>query len=249
MKWKSHVEIARAIGDSMGLAPELTACLAEGSVQPDREADKIIRIDRRRSLYRARMRHHRADRRFVMNLVWRSRKAHLEGREEDALWCLGRALHYVQDLCVSVGPFHWFHDAREEDIAGCGVRSEAVEAGISASASSPHFVWGCLRSLRPGRHPAAVLYVAAMYSATISAAVLGESRPSAALLRELRRARRRYRFLIVASGLSAVAAGALAVAYGPLAALLMIPCLAAALLAHRGWRYMEREARWSGVRG
>jgi hypothetical protein len=248
MKWKNHVDIARAIAKALELPPELASILVQGSIQPDKEADKIIRIDRRRHLYRARMGHHHADRRFVMKLIWKARRARLEQRDGDAVWCLGRALHYVEDLSVATGPFGMFHDPREEDLARQRVSDQAIETGMSSSVNSPHFVWACVRSIASKREPAAALFHASMYAAAISTSVLGDIHPPPLLLRELRRARRRHHFIFLPLATSvALVVGYLALTSQPLLVLAAPVLFAIILMADRDLAYLRTEGRWFGM--
>jgi len=248
MKWKNHVEVARAIAKALGLPSELASILVEGSLQPDREADKVIRIGRRHMLYRARMAHHRADRRFVMDLLWKARRARLDDRDADALWCLGRAIHYVEDLSVATGPFGVWHDSREKDLAGHRVSETAILAGVRNSVNSPHFVWECVRSIAPHPEPSAALFHASMYAAAISASVMGDVRPSPRLVGELRRARRRHKLVFLPMAvIGALVLCGLALLYQPWLGLAAPVLSASILLADREYVYMRVEGRWFGI--
>jgi hypothetical protein len=248
MKWKNHVEIAKAIAQALDLPPELASVLVEGSIQPDKEADKIIRIGRRKTLYRARMAHHKADRRFVMRLIWKARKARLEDRGRDAVWCLGRAIHYIEDLSVATGPFGLSHDVREKDLARCKVSQAAISTGVRSSVNSPHFVWGCVRSLSSYPEPSEALYHASMYAAAISISVLGDVQPPRRLVAELRRARRRHWLIILPSAMmAALAFGGLALTLEPLLVLVAPFIFALILLADREHAYLKVEGRWFGL--
>ena len=248
MKWKNHMEIARAVAQALTLSPVLASILVEGSVQPDKEADKIIRVNREKTLYRARMAHHRADRRFIMNLIWKARRDRLEGRDEDAVWCLGRALHYVEDLCVATAPFGMSHDSREEAIGRHRVNENAIMGGIRNSLNSPHFVWRCLLSLRSKRDPEDALFQAAMYAAAISASVLGPVRPPRHLMHEIRGAKLAHWliFLPLASALAAIFVY-LAFTLQPLLVLAAPLLFLMTLLADRRYAYLRKEARWFGM--
>jgi len=146
MKWKSHLEIADAVSYQLGLPEGLSRVLREGSIQPDREGDKVV-VKEGVLLRRRRVRHHRASKRFIRSLLTTARMAHLEGREEDAIWCLGRALHYIQDGSVAVGPLGWFHDRRESEIAVEHPFPSAIRLGEDVANPSPIFIDLCLRLL------------------------------------------------------------------------------------------------------
>jgi len=197
MKWKSHLEIADAVSDQLDLPNHLRKILRQGSIQPDQEGDKTVIRDRRGIVLRRRMRHHRAARRFIKGLLWKARIAHLEGREEDAIWCLGRALHYVQDRSVRTGPFGWFHDRREAEIGRKPVPFEAVLLGERASASSPYFIDLCLRSLSPKRGTGSAIHQASMLSSAIAFAVLADPNPNRSRANELEGSQRRCSHLLL----------------------------------------------------
>ena len=77
MKWKSHLEIANAVAERLDLPKEMSEVLRQGSIQPDREGDKVITRDGRMLLRRRRVRHHRpAQRAFRLEAK----------RERSVLW-------------------------------------------------------------------------------------------------------------------------------------------------------------------
>ena len=47
MKWKTHTVIARAISKSLNLPRDLEKTLSQGSVEPDKHPDKVLRVGRR----------------------------------------------------------------------------------------------------------------------------------------------------------------------------------------------------------
>jgi hypothetical protein len=192
MKWKSHIEIAEAIGCQLDLPSELKEVLRQGSIQPDREGDKVIERGHHLLLSQHRVRHHRPSKLFIRKLLWKARAAYIEGREEDALWCLGRALHYVQDRSVATGPFSWFHDEREAEIGHIHVFPDAVQLGIEASTPSPFFINLCLRTLSPKKRTRAAMHQACMLSSALAFAVLSDPTPSRRLSKEVETSERRH---------------------------------------------------------
>ncbi|MCU0861663.1 MAG: hypothetical protein MUE65_05025 [Methanomassiliicoccales archaeon] len=246
MKWRNHVDIASSVARELSLPPELRGVLKAGVLQPDREGDKVVRLDRNALPYRQRIRHHHPRRRFIMGLLWKARAAHLEGREEDAVWCLGRALHYVQDGSVAVGPFHIFHDRREEELGRRKAAPRAIHLGGEYALPSPMFVSMCLRSLTPKRRTRDSMFQACLLSSALSSAVLSPPWPSEALVAETRRAERRHRlvFLPLAVGAAITAATGLLLLGQPL--LLPLAALLAAGI-HRSdlaYHHYLRERRW-----
>jgi hypothetical protein len=192
MKWKNHMEIAEAVGCQLNLPSELKEVLRQGSIQPDREGDKVIERGHHLLLSRHRVRHHRPSKFFIRRLLWKARKAYIEGREEDALWCLGRALHYVHDRSVATGPFGWFHDEREAEIGQIHIFPNAIQLGIEASTPSPLFVDLCLHTLSPKKRTRAAMHQACMLSSALAFAVLSDPNPSKRLSKEVETSERRH---------------------------------------------------------
>jgi hypothetical protein len=247
MKWKNHLEIADAVSDQLGLPNELKNALRQGSIQPDREGDKVIIRDVRGLLHRRRMRHHRATKRFIRDMLWKARIAHLEDREEDAMWCLGRALHYIQDRSLSVGPFGWFHDKREGEIGRKTVFLEAIQLGEKAAAPSPIFVDLCLRSLSPKRGTSAAMYQACIFSSAMAFAVLADPNTDSRRIMELENSKRRYAHLFLPIS---VGAAMLMILMGfslnePLLLLSSLPLAAMALMLDSRFLSLRSEVRWS----
>jgi len=249
MKWKNHKDMARGIAKELDLPPHLAEVLIEGSIQPDKNGDLLVRHDRNWIPHRSRMRHHRPDRRYIMILIWKARRALLESREEDAIWCLGRAIHYIQDLNVARGIFGLAHDSKESDIGEYEVAESVFREGIRNAVSSPRYVWKCLKAIKPISNPATALSQAAMYSATISAAVLGDTRPEATFEKDLARAKRIHwsRFAPLSFGMLVVLS---AISFFIDQIWFVIPSFVLALLIFRldlGYYAMREEAIWYGL--
>jgi hypothetical protein len=249
MKWRSHVDIAAAIAAELCLTAEIEEILIRAVVEPDRNPEKLIRFSRERGVHAIRMRHHSPERRRIMRLVWKARLALLEGRNEDAIWCLGKALHYVQDLSVDPGLFHSKHDAREKEIGHYRTTELPVRTGIESSISSPHFVEECLDRLKPKKRPAAALYQATLYSSSIAAAVLDERPPSPSAQRRMLRAIHRHAWLV--TPLAFIAASGLVIASlltGAQWMAVTAPLIGYLVLwADRPYHHLKREARWHGL--
>jgi hypothetical protein len=250
MKWKSHLEIANAVAERLDLPKEMSEVLRQGSVQPDREGDKHITRDARGLLRRSRVRHHRATKRFIKGLLWKARAAYLEGREDDAMWCLGRALHYVQDRSVAVGPFHWFHDAREAEIGSRRVPNDAISIGEEAAVPSPLFIDLCLRSLSPKKAPSSAMNQASMISAALAFAVLLEPYPSRELTIQIKICERRHRmvFMPLALGAAAILASVGVWLGQPFLVASSVPTAAVILSLDSRRRMLRREKEWFAPR-
>ena len=251
MKWKSHLEIANAVAERLDLPKEMSEVLRQGSIQPDREGDKVITRDGRMLLRRRRVRHHRASKRFIKGLLWKARTAYLEGREEDAMWCLGRALHYVQDMSVAAGPFHWFHDAREAEIGLRRVPPNAVRIGEEAAVSSPLFIDLCLRSLSCKKGSFSAMNQASMISTALAFAVLLDPHPSRDLAVQVKLSERRHRLVFVplAIGAASVLASVGIWLGQPVLVASSIPTAIVILSLDSKRRMLRREKEWFAPRG
>ena len=246
MKWKSHLEIANAVAERLDLPKEMKEVLRQGSIQPDREGDKVITRDCGMLLRRRRVRHHRATKRFIKGLLWKARTAYLEGRELDAMWCLGRALHYVQDRSVAVGPFSWFHDAREAEIGSRRVPPDAVRIGEEAAVPSPLFIDLCLRSLSPKKGPSSAMNQASMMSTALAFAVLLDPYPSRELAVQIKMGESRHRmvFIPLAVGAAAVLSSIGLWLGQPVVVASSIPTAIVILSLDSKRRMLKREMEW-----
>lgn len=248
MKWKSHTAIARAIAEEMGLSHQLEEALCEGSVDPDRRPDAAVKVSRRGRTFIGRAPHHDAPEGIIMGHAWRSREAYLRGDDRLAARYLGRALHYVQDRSVSPGFMGLGHDPREEYIADLVPPREAVRKGIDMAMCSPIFVRECVQALRPRKDPREAMYQATLFSAAISASVLGPPDSEERFISEYEKARRgrRYRYATAAAAVGiSLAASALLVqplllAAGALAAI-------AVVRIDPGYYRLKEEAEWFGI--
>lgn len=171
MKWKSHRAIALAISREAGLPPDLERALCEGSIEPDKRPDALVRVGKRGKAYLGRASHHTPPTGMIMAYVWRARKAYLLGNDYRAVKSLGRALHYVQDKCVHTGFMNLAHDSREAAIAELEPSPSVVRQGIDMAVCSPAFVKGCITKVRPRRDPQEAMFQATLYSSAIFASV------------------------------------------------------------------------------
>lgn len=231
------------------LTAEIEEILIKAVVEPDRHPEKLIRFSRERGVHAIRMRHHSPERRTIMRLVWKARLALLEGRNGDAVWCLGKALHYVQDLSVDPGWFHSYHDERENAIARLKAMELPIHQGAELAISSPRFVEKCLRSLRPRSRPAAAFHQATLYSSAIAAAVLDEDPLPASEQRRILNALRRHRYLTLPAAVF-VTMSLMAVSALNSMPWLAIPGLLSGVLiwwSDRPYHRLKQEARWHGL--
>ncbi len=178
MKWRNHLDIADAVADALSLSPDQTEILRQASIEPDKHGERVLRFDRKGEPYLRWIRHHRPEAEVIEALAWKGRRAFLAGREDDAIWCVGKALHFLQDQCVSVGPLGLGHDGSELAISDHRVSREAVLSGVRGAKVSAHFMRECVRSVRPSRDPVAALNRAGLFSGALAASVLRGSDPA-----------------------------------------------------------------------
>jgi hypothetical protein len=246
MKWKNHIEIADAVGSQLDLPMDLKEVLRQGSIQPDCEGDKVIVRDHKSLLHRQRVRHHRPSKRFIRRLLCKARCAHLEGRDEDALWCLGRALHYVQDGSVAVGPFGCLHDRREVEIGHSHIHPSAIQLGAEVAAPSPFFIDLCLRALCPKKQPVAAMHQACMLSSALAVAVLSNPTPSRKLTKEIDMSERRHWRVHLPIAMVVAAATSLVGIWSvnPLLVASSLPLAILVLMLDTKRQMLKREAKW-----
>ncbi len=189
MKWKSHIAIAEALAQEARLPHQLRQALRDGSVEPDSIPDaRLVGGSKRNQM--GRVPHHGSTSGTTRTYLWKARRAYLNGNDVEAVWLLGRALHYVQDGCVSVGFLRGSHRRLEENIVGIEPCLEEVRRGMRSAVSSPLFVDKCLREIRPRRNPHDIMRQASFYSAALMACVLDNSRSREEFWREHSRSRR-----------------------------------------------------------
>ncbi|WP_157202998.1 hypothetical protein [Methermicoccus shengliensis] len=85
MKWKTHTAIARAISKSLNLSKDLEKALSQGSIEPDKYPDKVLRVGRRGRVYMARAAHHDPELEVIMRHVWNARLSYLSGNSIQAM--------------------------------------------------------------------------------------------------------------------------------------------------------------------
>lgn len=246
MKWRTHIAIAKAVADALGLDRKARKALIAGSIDPDRRPDVTFRIGSR-GTYAAREPHHNPRLRLVMGHVWEARRRYLEERGYEALRSLGRALHYIQDMSVSKGILGLRHNPREDAIASLEVPAKVVREGVAAAVSSPHYVEKVIRRLRPQGDARVALEVACRASGAVAAAVLSGKEPPEGLMEDFASARRRYWKVTVPLSL-AVSLLFLASALAAQNSTLILGVLSGYLvqLLDRKYHYLRKEVRWYG---
>ena len=165
MRWRGHLELARALVERLGIEGGYLRELYEGVVEPDVEREVGGR-------------HHGPKaKRAAIGYAWKARRALLDGRVGEAMRMLGRALHYVQDLCID-GPGRG-HGWLEAAASSC-LSEEALDElsrGASRPLDDPLKLESFIRSLRPSRDPHEAMKRAAYATGLVGASVLLLSPP------------------------------------------------------------------------
>ncbi len=249
MKWKTHTSIARAISKSLNLPKDLEKALSQGSIEPDKYPDKVLRVGRG-GVYTTTASHHDPEMKIIMKHIWSARSAHLRGDDFSTMRSLGRALHYIQDKSVSKGFLGLSHDSREDEVSYQPIPENAIEKGIDIAVSSPHFIKKSIKSVRPKKNPDEIMYQACMYSAAIAKAVIGDKTPSDKLVRNFKFVKEKYRkrtipIALVTSGIISIGSVVMQNFWYILLGIL------AGYIAQRldlRYHYLKEEARWFGIK-
>lgn len=258
LKWKSHIAIAKAISQSLGFPKDLEKAFSQGSIEPDKHPDRIVRVGRGGRLYMDRAPHHNPSLGVVMKHIWNARLSYLDEDNIEAVKSLGKALHYVQDSCVSKGFLGFSHDSREEDLLGQMISEDSIKMGFNVTVCSPYYVKNTIRSVKPSSNLKEIMRQACLYSAAITKAVLGEKKPPNKLLVDFGSAKERYRkrTIPIAVGILMVIflASMIAFVFWHLElwhlALLVASSILVGYVAQRfdlKYHYLKEEAKWFGV--
>lgn len=142
--------------------------MLDGVEEPDRspEAELQAKVSRRGNVYLVvnRVRHHGVNRNRIMRRLWHARRLWLDGKQFEAAWQLGYALHYIQDACI--GGLN--HASDEAEIRRIPIPVHVIEAN-----ARPPFISSLERAvagLRPA-NPLKALENASAVSAMATVAV------------------------------------------------------------------------------
>ena len=244
---------------SLGFPKDLEKAFSQGSIEPDKRPDKIVRVGGRGRAYRSRAPHHKPRLGVVMKHVWNARLSYLDKDHIEAVKSLGRALHYVQDSCVSKGFLSLSHNSREEDLLRQMVSEDSIKMGFNMAVCSPHYVKDTIRSVKPSGDLSEIMRQACLYSAAIAKAVLGEKKPSSKLLVDFGSANEKYRKRTIPVSIGVIIvillASLVAFIFWRLElwhlAILVASSISAGYIAQRfdlKYHYLKEEAKWFRIR-
>ncbi len=150
MKWSDHRRITEYVCKSYGLDFEITKKVVEASILPDIEPDYIW-VKGKRRVYKKRVSHHSLEGlRVGLRYLKLARANYVRGL--DFTVELGKALHYIQDFCVSPHRrfliFFWrdygYHERVENEICGIPIDGKFVKRGFGDKIR-PHQFEGIVR--------------------------------------------------------------------------------------------------------
>jgi hypothetical protein len=196
LKWKNHTSIARIISRELELPRVLEDVLVEGSVDPDRYPD-LMRSDRGEDGWR-KVPHHSPTTSLILDYVWRARGSIVNGDESVGMFNLGRAMHYLQDRTVGFSSKKQ-HDRKEKQIGEWEVDPQAIRHGISDAFSSPRYVNGLVRGVKPTKQAGRAMRYACYDSAALAAAVIGTREAPKCLAKRSRRSRRMNAVVLISA--------------------------------------------------
>lgn len=165
MKWKDHRRLIGAATQRHHVSPFTYKGLMEGVVYPDKTNSWRKKHGKRLES------HHHPDTDKIIKLIWQARRHWLNGKENDAGFQLGRALHYIHDSLVSKGFLGWSHDSNENEINTLHINENALYAGIVDSECDPFYAERLVHYSSP-QSPEKALEMASYITASLIKAVL-----------------------------------------------------------------------------
>lgn len=112
MNAKSHKDITSKVCDFLKLDEELKNILLKAVIIPDKNRDYTFKI-KGKKIYFSHENHHKVNRDKIIDSLFVARMNFLSSQLKEAMWNLGIALHYIQDICMESGNLH---DERESSL-------------------------------------------------------------------------------------------------------------------------------------
>jgi hypothetical protein len=133
MKWEDHKRLIMAATRQHHVPLHTYKGLLDGVVYPDKINASLKNQGRHLES------HHNPDADKIIKLIWKARRYWLNGKENDAGFQLGGALHYIHDSLVSKGFLGCSHDSNEEEINKLNINNNSLLAGIADSRCDPFY--------------------------------------------------------------------------------------------------------------
>jgi len=147
------------------VSPSAYKGLMEGVIYPDKTNSWRRKHGKRLES------HHHPNKGKIIKLILQARKYWLEGKENDAGFQLGRALHYIHDGLVSKGFIGLFHDSNENKIHTMNLYDKNFDLGLRDSLSNPFYVEDVVQNTAP-QDPEKAIETASYITASLIKAVL-----------------------------------------------------------------------------
>ena len=165
MKWKDHRRLILAAKEKNHVPYSTYKGLMEGVIYPDKTNSW------RRNHGKRLESHHHPNKGKIVKLILQSRIHWLEGKENDAGFQLGRALHYIHDGLVSKGFIGLFHSSNENKIHSMNLNDNKVDLGLRDSLSDPFYIEDVVQNMAP-QNPEKAIDKALYITASLIKAVL-----------------------------------------------------------------------------
>lgn len=242
--------ISKLLGKEFNFSSKLVRVLSKGSIDPDVHPDYTYRAYgyRRVKIRKVVESHHNASTSLIMKYVWRSRDAWLNEDMERALFNLGRALHYVQDKCVSKGFLGLFHEKIEKNLSEANFPNYTFNKIKEQAKNSPHFIKNILNSLNPEKDASKILEKAIETSILITASTLSSREAKKELLEAYEEAKQKFmeRTKPAAIGVGLISTILLFI-FNPFFSPLGLIFGYIIYLSDRNYHYLKEEAKWYGI--
>ncbi len=185
MKWKDHRRLIGAATQFHHVPPYTYKGLMDGVIYPDKTNSW------RRENGNRMESHHHPDKDKIVKLIWKARKHWLKGKEIDAGFHLGQALHYIHDGYVSKGFIGMSHEANENAIHSMDLHETVIDSGIRDSRSDPFFIEKLVWQVTP-QSPEKAIDSALYITSSLIKSVLNYQTIPAELAEDYKNARMRH---------------------------------------------------------
>ncbi len=165
MKWKDHRRLISAVTQCHRVPSSSYKGLMEGVIYPDLTNSWRSKHGKRLES------HHHPQKSKIVKLILQARTYWLEGKENDAGFQLGRALHYIHDGLVDKGFMGLFHSSNENKIHALNLSDNNVDLGLRDSLSDPFYIEDVVQSIAP-QNPEKAFDTASYITASLIKAVL-----------------------------------------------------------------------------
>jgi hypothetical protein len=255
---KTHISIAKALFRKLGLPKEYEKIFVKAIVEPD----NWRRRDPRRK-------HHYLQYNTVLEYIKQARRAYINGDTSKCLWCLGIALHFIQDAFIPsprTKRLREIHERLERKMESYKsgtlyMLNDAVNEGFKVNISSPpKFIKRTLSDIQWIYDKQYLLETVVKTSASITAAVFDSKNPPIGLHEKYIMLKKSHNKRVlkasIISLISVVTGSALMMSFITLSVLffiifyMIVPSLAYGKIvaSDKEFYEVEEEADWYGIK-